>query len=438
VSMPGIDGPQGGAWELRLPMSLTLSPPPPALAQHHSMSRNASLEPSARIPATDHLCLRSLNNDAAIADGACLRRGGRNCTLASRPVPIKQCCPSAPANPNRVASCPPHRRSMRPQSAPQDAGAARRAAARRPQSATQRPNQDAHANGRLDGPPSFCTSRRLGSSTTSSVSEVAARRRVRPTSAKALKHRRVIDDGADSLIYEDIEEEDDEDGMAISDEENQEYHDFQEHHDARIPRIPRIPSQGDDESIVNTPMPNAASSRPRRRAPSRSAQQAPDGMAAKSSRCLSRPRSADPRSTENRRRASMARSDGSGADVYVNAEGEVLLRAPQLGLSDHGVHGNSFEVGSSALPSGAAEVATPERTQPSIVFAPRPPPDAAPPTSRPRPQALLQRSCGGQECVSVISPAEKNTLGQGPRASSPPPRRTVAPSNGDDCLSASC
>mmetsp|Transcript_56938 Transcript_56938/g.123221 ORF Transcript_56938/g.123221 Transcript_56938/m.123221 type:complete len:517 (-) Transcript_56938:150-1700(-) len=35
----------------------------------------------------------------------------------------------------------------------------------------------------------------------------AGRRRPRPTSAKALKHRRVVDDGIDSIIYEDVEED---------------------------------------------------------------------------------------------------------------------------------------------------------------------------------------------------------------------------------------
>lgn len=35
-------------------------------------------------------------------------------------------------------------------------------------------------------------------------------RRARPTSAKALKHRRVVDDSVDSIIYEDVEEEQEE------------------------------------------------------------------------------------------------------------------------------------------------------------------------------------------------------------------------------------
>eukprot|EP00927_Polykrikos_kofoidii_P012503 TRINITY_DN15392_c0_g1_i1.p1 TRINITY_DN15392_c0_g1~~TRINITY_DN15392_c0_g1_i1.p1 ORF type:complete len:785 (-),score=61.12 TRINITY_DN15392_c0_g1_i1:557-2911(-) len=38
---------------------------------------------------------------------------------------------------------------------------------------------------------------------------VVAARRVRPSSAKASKHRRVIDDGVDSIIYEDVEGEED-------------------------------------------------------------------------------------------------------------------------------------------------------------------------------------------------------------------------------------
>eukprot|EP00931_Biecheleriopsis_adriatica_P089316 TRINITY_DN6346_c0_g1_i1.p1 TRINITY_DN6346_c0_g1~~TRINITY_DN6346_c0_g1_i1.p1 ORF type:complete len:743 (-),score=123.68 TRINITY_DN6346_c0_g1_i1:86-2314(-) len=85
---------------------------------------------------------------------------------------------------------PPRRVPMRPQSAPHGG--------RRPQSARFQ---------RDDGQVQKVPSRVQPEATLRSNS---SRRRVRPSSAKALKHRRVIDDGADSIIYEDIEEENEE------------------------------------------------------------------------------------------------------------------------------------------------------------------------------------------------------------------------------------
>mmetsp|Transcript_88764 Transcript_88764/g.139054 ORF Transcript_88764/g.139054 Transcript_88764/m.139054 type:complete len:473 (+) Transcript_88764:247-1665(+) len=91
-----------------------------------------------------------------------------------------------------IAATKPRRPIVRPHSAPQSS--------RRPQSARLAGREAvdrAHEELRLcaESSESFCTPRR---------------RRARPTSAKALKHRRVIDDGVDSIIYEDVEEEEEE------------------------------------------------------------------------------------------------------------------------------------------------------------------------------------------------------------------------------------
>jgi len=82
-----------------------------------------------------------------------------------------------------------------------------RQATARPQSAC-RP-QSARAAGRDSLPlsataPPGCT---VAEPTAGSSGTTPRRRRTRPTSAKALKHRRVVDDGVDSIIYEDVEEE---------------------------------------------------------------------------------------------------------------------------------------------------------------------------------------------------------------------------------------
>lgn len=104
--------------------------------------------------------------------------------------------PCRPATASAASpSKPSQRRPARPHSAPHGA--------RRPQSARPR-GRDQAAEGCSEWRPAPPP---LPPQDAASRDAVARRRRARPTSAKATKHRRVVDDGLDSIIYEDFEEE---------------------------------------------------------------------------------------------------------------------------------------------------------------------------------------------------------------------------------------
>lgn len=92
-----------------------------------------------------------------------------------------------PATATVASSCKSSQRRppARPQSAPHGA--------RRPQSA--RPRGRDQAEGVVEWRPTPPLAQQ----------DATRRRRARPTSAKATKHRRVVDDGLDSIIYEDVE-----------------------------------------------------------------------------------------------------------------------------------------------------------------------------------------------------------------------------------------
>ncbi|CAE8615645.1 unnamed protein product, partial [Polarella glacialis] len=68
-------------------------------------------------------------------------------------------------------------------------------------------------------------------------------RRARPTSAKALKHRRVVDDGVDSIIYEDIEEEEEEELEELGEREERSWEGLEGQQDAGHSRMHRSSSQ---------------------------------------------------------------------------------------------------------------------------------------------------------------------------------------------------
>jgi len=144
----------------------------------------------------------------------CLHHGGPRSdyaiTHACSPETIAEKLTTEPARPSGRPSGRPcysavaasksvHRRTVsRPQSAPNNA--------KRPQSA--RPaGRDADRNCRVEASALRKMPEERRVSMIVAALDGRASRRTRPVSAKAMKHRRVFDDGNDSIIYEDIEEE---------------------------------------------------------------------------------------------------------------------------------------------------------------------------------------------------------------------------------------
>mmetsp|Transcript_52439 Transcript_52439/g.93993 ORF Transcript_52439/g.93993 Transcript_52439/m.93993 type:complete len:793 (-) Transcript_52439:77-2455(-) len=149
-------------------------------------------------PATSSRAARAKCNEGqGMADGQQPSRTSERSEMAEERTPARP--PGQPrgrpppgGNQTSRAGRQPQRPSIpRPQSAPHSG--------RRPQSA--RPH------GRDEEPQ---VSKSAQAESQSRTWPLPPGRRLRPTSAKALKHRRVVDDGVDSIIYEDVEEEEEE------------------------------------------------------------------------------------------------------------------------------------------------------------------------------------------------------------------------------------
>lgn len=247
------------------------------------------------------------------------------------------------------------------------------------------------------------------------------RSRVRPSSAKALKHRRVVDDGMDCIIYEDVEEEAEEHKEQVEHWEN--------------PQEASGPGAG--ASVVAEPDGEAAS------------EVGITELRSSTGGCGSRSSSlpgSDPSRSVSRSRDTSSPAGCSrtfkpcdGEECLIPQEAGSMVEtlpsapespAPQLRTPEDalGVPMPAEGVLAAACPeaAAAAEAPPPPASQPR-------PPEGRPTTQRPRPRAsptsgvpddTVQPAVPLPHEVTELGPmaAAGAALGRGPRASSPPRR----------------